>query len=313
MADPDVYAYLYANECRGQADALFAVFMPQKSSRCIPPQRHEFVLQTSDTRSHDAREATEQPEEHDGLEDSPCIGLKFSDGAKTSYGVVIGWAPDADIILPKRPGISRYHAALTFNKKNRLVVRDLGSLCGTRVTYDREVAERGYKVDWIVGGHDFLKDKTPILEFVGDLQFRLVGPPQNIDSQQYIDNVTKFRQGTADTTDLFALLKVRSLPETELPTPTGISTPSSKPSGPILWKKKLGQGNYGVVTYVFNVTTGEQYALKEPLKNFRGQGCHTIEQWRKEADIMSCIQYVSMEPGRTILHDFSTRANSCGI
>lgn len=275
----------------------------------MPPRRSELMLQPSDAYSREAREATEPPEEQVDLEGSPCIGLKFSDGAKTDYGVVIGWASDADIIVPKRPGISRYHAALTFDKENRLIIRDLGSTCGTRVTYDKEEVERGYKVDWIVGGHDFLEDKTPVLEIIGDFQFRLVVPPQNIWSRQYIDSVTKFRKGTADTTDLFAHLKVQSLPATDLPTPTGIHAPSSKPSGPIFWKKKLGQGTFGTVMHIFNVTTGEQFALKEPLNKFRRKGDHTIKQWRKEADIMSCIHHVSMSR-REVSYCQRTRANS---
>ncbi|KAF4634683.1 hypothetical protein G7Y89_g3424 [Cudoniella acicularis] len=41
-------------------------------------------------RSREAREATEQLEEYDNLSDSPRIRLKFSDRAKTKYGVVIG-------------------------------------------------------------------------------------------------------------------------------------------------------------------------------------------------------------------------------
>ena len=188
---------------------------------------------------------------------------------------MIGWL-DCDIVLPKKKGVSRYHAALTFDKENHLVVRDLGSVCGTRVTYDGEVAERGFSIDWVVGGVEFVKDKTPILEFIGELQFRLVVPPQDIESPQYIDNVTRFRQGTADAADLIE------------------RTPSSKPSGPIRWTKKLGEGVFGIVTHIFNVTTGAEYALKEPKDKFRGG--YIVKDWKKEADIMSCIQHVSMDP-----------------
>src|SRR2546423_338547 len=113
MADPDFYAYLYANDGRGKAKALLSIYLPQNKSRRIPPRRREIVLEAISARSREAREATEQPEEYDDLLDSPRIGLKFSDGAKTKYGVVMGWAPDCDIILPRKKGISRYHAALT--------------------------------------------------------------------------------------------------------------------------------------------------------------------------------------------------------
>jgi hypothetical protein len=75
---------------------------------------------------------------------------------------------------------------------------------------------------------------------------------------------------TADAADLIEFLRIRSLPATELPTPTETRTPSSKPSGPIRWKKKLGEGVFGIVTHVFNVTTGAEYALKEPKNKFPG-------------------------------------------
>ena len=106
-------------------------------------------------------------------------------------------------------------------------------MCGTRVTYDGEVAERGFSIDWVVSGVEFFKDKTPIFELIGELQFRPIVPPQDIMSQQYIDNVRRFHQGTADAADLIEFLRIRSLPATKLPTPTGTHTPSSKPSGPI--------------------------------------------------------------------------------
>lgn len=105
-----------------EARPTHAISMPQNKSGCIPPRGREIVLDTSNARSREAREATEQPEEYDDLLDSPRIGLKFS-GAKTKYGVVMGWAPDCDMILPKK-GISRYHAALSFDKANHLVVRE---------------------------------------------------------------------------------------------------------------------------------------------------------------------------------------------
>ena len=76
MADPDVYAYLYANEGRGEANALLAISMPENAARCIPPRRREILLKTSDTHSREAREVTEQPEDYDELLDSPCIALR---------------------------------------------------------------------------------------------------------------------------------------------------------------------------------------------------------------------------------------------
>jgi hypothetical protein len=35
-------------------------------------------------------------------------------------------------------GISFHHFALTFDEQNRFIVKDLGSFCGTEVTYDKQ-------------------------------------------------------------------------------------------------------------------------------------------------------------------------------
>lgn len=129
-----------------------------------------------------SREATEQPEENDDLLNTSCIELKFSDGAKTNHGFMMGWDPDSDIGLPKMKGISRHHAAFMFNKKNHLIVRDLGSLYGTKVIYDGEKVDPEYNIDWIIGDVDFVKHKKPIFEIIKILQFRLVVSFQNIHS-----------------------------------------------------------------------------------------------------------------------------------
>ncbi|KAN0069565.1 Serine/threonine-protein kinase DCLK2 [Elaphomyces granulatus] len=122
--------------------------MPQNKSRCIPPQ---IVLETSNVRSCEAREATKQPEGYDDLLDSPRIGLKFSDGAKTKYGVVMGWASDCDIILPKK-GISRYHAALSFDKENHLIVR--------------EPPQSQQQIDNVTRLHQGIADTADLIEFL---------------------------------------------------------------------------------------------------------------------------------------------------
>ncbi len=222
--------------------------------------------------------------------DNPRIGLKFSDGAKTDQGVVMGWAPDCDIVLPRLRGLGRYHLALTFDEKNHLIVRDLGSVYGTRVTFKTETASRVTQADWVVGGVNFVKDKTPILEFVENLQFTLVVPPHDIESRQFIDSVANFRRGTAGIAELAEFLRIRSLPATDLPTPS--SRLSTKPSGdPVILRfDELGKGTFGSVTHVYKPQTGEEFALKEP----RDKHGFTLSKWKREADIISTIRHVSV-------------------
>jgi len=296
MSDPDIIAYLCPTDGQGREGAVFAISMPQNKSRFIPPRRGN-VWEPYDASSRQVRELTEQPEELHVLEDNPRLAVRFSDIPKTSIGLVAGRCRDADLVLPSMKGVSWYHFALVFDHQNFLVVRDLGATVGTRVIYNDEEGERGHNIDWSAHGPGLLKGKTPIIKVVGDLQFKLVVVNHDTTSKTYLDNVARFRQGVAATENLFSDLCLRSHPQTELPTPHGARTPSSKPSSPIYWRKELGRGQFGVVTYVWDVTTREEYAVKEPLEESRTRDKVrlTIKSWRKEADIMKNISHVSTE------------------
>ncbi|KAL7935635.1 putative serine/threonine protein kinase [Trichoderma chlorosporum] len=285
MSDSDFFAYLFILQAQGYINNSLTNIEEIKQL-WIMPQRGKQSSETSNLRCREDRESTEETEVYDELLDSPSLGLKFSDGAKTNSGAVMGWDEKCDIILPKIPGISRYHAALTFDKENRLIVRDLNSSCGTRVTYDGDGSEFRVSFDWIVGGVDFVKDKTIRIEFINGLRCRLVVPHHDIKSQQYIDNVAKFRKGTGDIEDLAQLLEVQNYPATELPTQGRTQESLSIPSRPIYLKKAvLGEGTYGIVTHVYNVTNAEESALKEPKGKF------TLQGWENEVDIISAIPH----------------------
>ncbi|KAF2843845.1 kinase-like protein, partial [Plenodomus tracheiphilus IPT5] len=284
MTDPDIILYLYPNDGPGKGGAERAISMPENGSRYMPPRCD--ALELSDMPSRQDRESTEQPEEQKGLESSACLVLRFSHGAKTRFGVVVGCAPNVDLPLAKQPGISRFHLAFTFDDKNRPIAKDLGSLCGTGVIYDGEEGERRSNFDYLLAGPRILSNKPPVLNITGSVQFKVVVPPRDITSQEYIDRVARFRQGTADPTDLLNSLVLRSAQGTQ--PPTGTHT-APKLSDPALVKKKLGEGAFGVVTYVWNATTGEEYALKEPLEKFIKSDQVKMKNWRKEANVMGRI------------------------
>lgn len=293
MTDPDIILYLYPNDGPGNGGAVDAIYTFRGGSRYMPPRRRD-ALEQYDIYSRQDRESTEQPEEQRGLESSACIVLRFSDGAKTRLGVVAGCAPNVDLPFEKQPGISRFHLAFTFDDKDRPIARDLGSLCGTRVIYDGEEGKRRSNFDYLLQGPRILGNKPPVLNVTGKVQFKVVVPPRDITSQDYINRVARFRQGTADHEDLFASLVLRSAPGTQ--PPTGTDTPSRLSVDPVLYKKKLGEGAFGVVTYVWNATTGEEYALKEPLEKFIKSGQVITKNWKKEAEIMGRISHVSAAP-----------------
>jgi len=289
MTDPDVILYLYPNNGPGQVGAQEVLSQLENKLRYMPPRCRD-ALEPRDLHSHEERESTEQPEEQRGLESSACLVLRFSHGAKTRLGVVAGRAPNVDLPLPKEPGVSRFHLAFTFDDKHRPIVRDLGSSCGTKVTYDGEERESRSNFDSLLQGPSILGDKPPVLHITNDIQFKVVVPPRDITSEDYIDRVARFRQGTADPEDLLASLILRSAPNTE--PPTGTQT-APRLYDPALFKKKLGEGAFGVVRYVWNATTGEEYALKEPREKFIKSGHIATNHWEMEAEIMRCISHVS--------------------
>lgn len=181
-----------------------------------------------------------------------------------------------------------YHFALTFDKQKCLIVKDLNTTVGIRVIYDGEKGQRGHGVSWSARGPRLAQNKVPVIKIVGELQFKLVVPNHDVTSQTYLDNVAQFLQGTASVEDVFPDLKIIDRTQTELPTPGEALTPSEQIPGPILWKRKIGQGNFGMVSYAWDVTSRAEYALKEPLPGNRGD-------WKREADIMKNISHVSVK------------------
>lgn len=300
MYDSDVIAYLFPVEGQGRDGATEAIDMSLNRSR----RRDSLLELAPETHSHFVREATEQPEEEDDHERRPCLVLRFSNPPKTRRGLVAGRSPHADLVLPKLPGVSWYHFALTFDEEKCLIVKDLGSTVGTRVIYDGEEGQRGHGVDWSARGPGLVEGKAPVIKVVGKLQFKLVVPDHDTTSQTYLDNVAQFVQGTAAAEDLFSDLNIISRTQTELPTSGEAHTPSTQIPGPILWKKELGRGSFAVVSYAWDVTSRAEYALKEPLPGKRGD-------WKREAEIMKGISHVSTTHHAgafmTVLTGFSTQ------
>ena len=91
-------------------------------------------------------------------------------------------------------GLSYHHFALTFDNHNRLIVKDLGSLDGTEVIYDKQGKGKRSDFVWIVGGDKVPEEKEPIVINVNDhLKFQIVVSYYDIALQLYIDNVNSFR------------------------------------------------------------------------------------------------------------------------
>lgn len=286
MADTDLIARLYPFD----DDFFYASeTIELNRSRYNPSGRPRPSLAAQSDSRRD-RQSTQEPEDHgDKLDNKACLQLRFSHGSQTRHGMVLGLDPLSDIVLLNVPGISFHHLAITFDQQNRLIVQDLGSSHGTEVTYENEGKGERSDFVWIVSGHRVPQQmRSIVIKLHKNFKFLMIVYHHEITSQHYIDNVHRFRQGTADAGLLVDRLVLRSRPQTEHA--SGAHTPGS---GPIHIRKKLGEGSFGVVTHCWNVSTGDEYALKEPSENSIKKNKVDVNSWKKEARIMGQISHVS--------------------
>lgn len=287
MDDPDIFAYLYPAKDQGREKALKTIRMEENHSRYLPPQTDNGRLKPAhETNVPFVREATEEPDEEDNLDLQHCLALRFSDPPPTRQGAVAGRSPNAFIRLPSNKGISWYHFAVTFDKHFHMMVQDLNSMVGTQLIYDGAEGPPGHGIAWSTCGPTTVKGKPPVIKVVEDLQFTLIVPTHDLTSQIYRDNVTRYLQGTAPPEDLVSDLEILSRTRTELPSGGGeVHTAPTKILKSSLWKRELGYGSFGVVSYAWDVTSREEFALKEPRPDTEGD-------WEKEARIMKNISHV---------------------
>lgn len=211
------------------------------------------------------------------------LQLTFTHGPKAGPGFLLGTDPSScDIVLPRRPNISRRHCYLTFDAHRRLILRDQ-STNGTVVQYHGEGRERRRHFTWIIGDPNSPeRAKEVVIQVDQHLKFLIVVNRPSF-PQIYLDNVDRFLRGTAANADLpLGALGIQS----DAPTagPSGLQTPSQDPI--LLTKKELGRGAFSIVELVWDVSTGIEYASKT---------FHDPQRfdWRKEARIMRQISHVS--------------------
>lgn len=270
----DVILWLLPHKGGGFDGAAFATSMLQNKSRFVAA-RHDVPKQRI---PREERGGTELPVEYGLLKNTDCLAVRFSHGARTSVGVVGGCAANVDLSIQDIPGISKYHFAITFDDQNRPIARDLGSRGGTKVTFNEEERERLSNFDWPLEGPSIANGKPPILNLTDLVQFKVILPHHDYTSPEYIDRVRKFRLGTGDPENLFASLIIQSAQGTRLP--SGQQTPSmDSRSRPILYRKQAGKVNYGVVIYVWNLTTKEEYVMKRPLAKLIKSRTFSEKMW----------------------------------
>ncbi len=288
--DPrDVILWLLPHQSEGFEGAARATGLPANKSRFVAA-RHDSPKQRDIPREE--RAGTELPAEYGLFENTDCLVFLFSHGARTSVGVVSGCAVNVDFPLQDILGVSKYHFAITFDEQNRPIARDLGSTGGTKVTYNEEKRQRLSNFDWPLVGPSITNGKPPILNITDRIQFMVIVPDHDYACPGYVDKVNKFRTGTGDPENLFASLIIQSGQSTRLP--SGQQTPSRGPrSGPGFYKQRIGNGAFGVVIFVWNLTTREEYVVKQPLPKLINSRTFSEKTWRKEVEIMESISHVS--------------------
>ena len=228
----------------------------------------------------------------------PKIYLSFNPGPRGSRGFEIGTNPNCDIVLPKLEHISRVHCALTFDDQRRLILQDYSSN-GTIVEYDGEGGksrrtfitvndgkERHHHFKWILGGDRVPRRTENIVIDIQGIRFHINVFNHDGNLGQYNINVDGFlRQAQANDELPLGKFSIQSLPSTAAP--SGAQTPSHDPIR--LKQETLGRGSFAVVRRYWDVSTGFEYAYKEPIDRK-----HVDKKlWEKEDRIMGGLKHVS--------------------
>jgi hypothetical protein len=297
MGDSNLIARLFPADGKGYALGLQAILMSENKSRYVPPHR--------ETEPHyGSRESTASLDEDDEAASdtsAPGLELTFNPGPKGRRGLELGTQLDCDIVLPEleKNNISRVHCALTFDDQRRLILRDF-SKHGTIVKYDEKGGEsrrtivtkddKGREIyhhfKWILGGHKVPRDTEEIVIEIQGIGFRIDVSTHDENLHLYNANVDRFLQQAKANDELpLGRFSIQSLPSTAAP--SGAQTPKQ---GAIRLKQEtLGKGAFAVVRRFWDVSTGLEYAYKEPLnkRKFRE------DLWNREIEIMRQISLVS--------------------
>ena len=294
MADADLIALVYPFQDDRYGYAEDGI---KSNSRSMPPRRpRQQQRQTQQApQARRGRESTIPPEDREepSPDELPYLELRFSHPPHTPSGLIFGMDEACDVVLPNIACISRRHIALTYKNQfedgfYRLVVRDLGSTYGTVVKYDGKGNQRRRGFDWIVDGFRLPNNTDElIVEVDENLKFRIVIAHHDISSPTYVSNVERFREGAANTEALVGALGLESGPATGHK--TGARSPVQDVKDPILIRQGLiGKGGFGFVKRYWNVSTGQEYARKQPVETR-----YSKKDWEKEIKIMNKISHVS--------------------
>ncbi|KAF4505685.1 hypothetical protein G6O67_007607 [Ophiocordyceps sinensis] len=293
MADPNLIARLYpVDDTRCLGHAIITVFMANEALR-IPPLREDVSRSRASSQSLESDTDDADDDQGSGsstYEYSPGLQLRFDQVRKTRLGFLLGTEPTCDIVLPKKDtlrGVGRHQCVITFDDQGRFILRDLRESGrrkdGTAVTYNGKGGLKRRGFTWILGGDRSPRPPATIIELHDNLKFQIVVASHDIHSVSYKEKVAQFRRGAIENINDICLdaLGFKSLESTAAP--SGVETPSG--DAILLDNEELGRGAQAVVTRVWDVSTGLEYASKKPLKE------KYWDRLKREAKLLSRINH----------------------
>ncbi|KAF8857852.1 kinase-like protein [Acephala macrosclerotiorum] len=276
MEEPNTIAWLSPVNSESHPEGKYAwEAIRMNISEDIPPQR-EMV---SDYRSRESTASLEDAEDNTPDDTSyPRLQLAFNCGRKSGHGLMFGTAPNCDIVLPRLRKISQHHCYFTFDAERRLILRDC-STHGTIVSYDDKGGELRRHFTWILGGHDVPRRTKEIVIEIQGVSFRIEVSRHDGHPDQYNANVDRFLKEADEP----------HLNELGICSPTAPPSQSHTPNQSAIRLKQetLGKGAFAVVRRYWDVSTGIEYAYKEPLNKRK----FDHKSWEKEAEIMGQISH----------------------
>lgn len=221
------------------------------------------------------------------------IRLGLDTGPHNPEGFVFGRKPTCNIVVPDDPvlkGVSGRQCVLAFDELDRLILQDLRdpNQAGdeTEVCYNgvETGKRRGFK--WILrmAADPFANTFRDIqIVFHKRLKFRLRIAYHNL----HPANITRFHKAASLAIQGLTLASASTTaPESFAETPHARSA--------FLEQSLIGEGSYGSVWRVWDISTGRVYARKRPTVD--GESSRRpvkIERWLSEIAAMKAISHVS--------------------
>lgn len=228
-----------------------------------------------------SRETTPFPNDP---QESRGLRLNLDDRLKDiRSGWVFGSDPElCDVLVSskgKQHGISRRHFCITFDGQRRLVLNDI-STYGSRVSYTgqgRNESRRGFT--WILLSGWKIQVQLHPDRFIFNLELAT----HQLSKDEFESRVDSFLEARNAAAPPLDLLRIRS--QTSTAPPTQPMSPRSRPI--YIFARKLGEGAFGSVHEVIDVSTGETYAAKQFAQS---------TGFEVEVGILKRISHVRHEP-----------------